>query len=211
MVTNLARAPAAHSPVDSPCMPYFQDERAVYGHIGYLLRAAAADEALGARLRAADAVVQYDVRRPNARITANLREGGDLRVDLGATELRPDVVLTMDGDTAHAYWQGQVNLSVALAKGQIKAFGPVAAILRLVPLSQALFPRYRDLVEGGDLPSLDASVGPTTVDANGQAPAPEGEAEASPPESETSAPEAEASASAAGESSAGEAAAEPAA
>ena len=142
-------------------MPYFQDDRAVYGHIGYLLRAATADEALAGRLRDADAVVQYDVRRPDARITAALRSEGDLRVDLGRTELRPDVVLTMDGDTAHAYWQGQVNFSVALAKGQIKAFGPVAAILRLVPLSQALFPRYRELVEGGDIPSLDASVGAT--------------------------------------------------
>src|SRR3954451_7821674 len=162
MVTNLARAPAAHSPVDSPCMPYFQDERAVYGHIGYLLRAAAADEALGARLRAADAVVQYDVRRPTARITANLREDGDLRVDLGDTELRPDVVLSMDGDTAHSYWQGEINIAVALAKGQIKAHGPVAAILRLVPVSRDLFPRSRALVEGGELPPLDASVGVVT-------------------------------------------------
>ncbi len=150
-------------------MPYFEDDRAVYGHIGYLLRAAATDEALSGRLRDADAVVQYDVRRPDARITAALRSEGDLRVDLGLTELRPDVVLTMDGDTAHAYWQGQVNLSVALAKGQIKAFGPVAAILRLVPLSQALFPRYRELVEGGDIPSLDASVGATTGDGAAQA------------------------------------------
>src|SRR3954466_10908587 len=112
MVTNLARAPAAHSPVDSPCMPYFQDERAVYGHIGYLLRAAVADEALAARLRAANAVVQYDVRRPNARITVALREDAEMRVDLGRTSLRPDVVLTMDGDTAHSFWQGEVNIAV---------------------------------------------------------------------------------------------------
>lgn len=140
-------------------MPYFDDARAVYGHIGYLLRAAVADESLAGRLRTADAVVQFDVRRPDARITAALRQEGDLRVDLGETELRPDVVLAMDGDTAHGYWQGQVNLASALAKGQIKAHGPVAAILRLVPLGKDLFPRYRDLVQGGDLPPLEASAG----------------------------------------------------
>ena len=188
-------------------MPYFEDDRAVYGHIGYLLRAATADEALSARLRDADAVVQYDVRRPDARITAALRSEGDLRVDLGRTELRPDVVLTMDGDTAHAYWQGQVNLSVALAKGQIKAFGPVAAILRLVPLSQALFPRYRDLVEGGDIPSLDASVGATA--GNGAERAAEAGAESEAPAGEPPAEQATEEGASAEAEPAAEAPAEP--
>src|SRR3954447_15617785 len=147
-------------------MPYFEDDRAVYGHIGYLLRAAVIDEELAGRLRAANAVIQYDVRRPNARITVALREEGDIRVDLGRTDLRPDVVLSMDGDTAHSYWQGEINIAVALAKGTIKAHGPVAAILRLVPVSRDLFPRYRDLVQGGELPPLDASYGVAVPEAD---------------------------------------------
>jgi len=31
---------------------------------------------------------------------------------------------------------------VALARGQIKAKGPVAKVLRLVPLARPVFPRY---------------------------------------------------------------------
>jgi hypothetical protein len=36
-----------------------------------------------------------------------------------------------------------VNVTVALARGQMKAKGPVAKILKLVPLVKPVFPRYR--------------------------------------------------------------------
>ena len=41
-------------------------------------------------------------------------------------------------------------LTVALARGQIKARGPVAKILKLVPLTKPLFPVYRDLIAQKD-------------------------------------------------------------
>ena len=46
----------------------------------------------------------------------------------------------MDADTAHRFWLGKVNVTVALARGQMKAKGPVAKILKLVPLDQAGLP-----------------------------------------------------------------------
>jgi hypothetical protein len=52
------------------------------------------------------------------------------------------VVMTMDADTAHKFWLGKVNVTVALARGQMKAKGPVAKILKLVPLTKPIFPRY---------------------------------------------------------------------
>jgi hypothetical protein len=50
--------------------------------------------------------------------------------------------MSMEADTAHKFWLGQVNVTVALARGQIKAKGPVAKILKLVPLTKPVFPRY---------------------------------------------------------------------
>ena len=46
----------------------------------------------------------------------------------------------MDADTAHRFWLGKVNVTVALARGQMKAKGPVAKILKLVPLVEAGLP-----------------------------------------------------------------------
>jgi hypothetical protein len=53
----------------------------------------------------------------------------------------------MAADTAHKFWLGQVNVTVAMARGQIKAKGPVAKILKLVPLTKPVFPRYKAQLE----------------------------------------------------------------
>jgi len=55
-------------------------------------------------------------------------------------------------DVARQFWLGQVNITTAMAKGQVKAKGPVPKILKLVPLTKILFPRYREsLVRSGRL------------------------------------------------------------
>ena len=72
-------------------------------------------------------------------------EPGD--VEFGETEMEPEVVMSMEADTAHRFWLGKVNVTVALARGQIKASGPVAKILKLVPLTKPAFPRYKALLE----------------------------------------------------------------
>jgi putative sterol carrier protein len=68
-------------------------------------------------------------------------------VDCGPTNMEPEVVMSMEADTAHRFWLGKVNVTVALARGQMKAKGPVAKILKLVPLVKPVFPRYRALLE----------------------------------------------------------------
>jgi len=53
----------------------------------------------------------------------------------------------MDADTAHRFWLGKVNVPVALARGQMKAKGPVAKILKLLPLTKPIFPRYKEQLQ----------------------------------------------------------------
>ena len=128
-------------------MPYFKDADEVYRFIGKLFQDLADDEELAPRFRRANTIVQYRYRNPESIITVNLREGEDGRVDLGETDMEPEVVMSMDADTAHRFWLGKVNVTVALARGQMKAKGPVAKILKLVPLVRPVFPRYRAMLE----------------------------------------------------------------
>ena len=115
-------------------MPYFKDAEDLYAHLGRLFEDIIADEDLGLRFKRADTVVQIRMRRPDSQVTVKALEEEELQVDFGVTELRPEVVLAMDADTAHRFWLGKVNVTVALARGQISARGPVAKILKLVPL-----------------------------------------------------------------------------
>jgi putative sterol carrier protein len=128
-------------------LPYFKDADEVYAYIGRLFEELAEDDELAPKFQKANTIVQYQYREPESQITVKLLEGEDGQVDCGATTLEPEVVMTMDADTAHRFWLGKVNVTVALARGQMKAKDPVAKILKLVPLVKPVFPRYRRLLE----------------------------------------------------------------
>ena len=128
-------------------MAYFKDAQDVYDTIGKLFVDLADDDELGPKFRKADTIVRYEFTNPDSQITVRLQPDQPGEVDFGETEMEPDVVMSMEADTAHRFWLGQVNVTVAMARGQIKAKGPVAKILKLVPLVKPVFPRYRQKLE----------------------------------------------------------------
>ena len=131
-------------------MPYFKDADEVYRYIGRLFEDLAEDDELAPKFRGANTIVQYRYRDPESIITVKLLEGEGGQVDFGDdTAMEPEVVMSMDADTAHRFWLGKVNVTVALARGQMKAKGPVAKILKLVPLVKPVFPRYKKMLEDG--------------------------------------------------------------
>ena len=128
-------------------MPVFKDDQEVYQYIGRLFQELTDDPELSPKFRRADTIVQYRYSNPDSQITVKMKEGEDGQVDFGETSLDPEIVMTMEADTAHKFWLGQVNVTMALAKGQMKAKGPVAKILKLVPLVKPVFPRYKAMLE----------------------------------------------------------------
>jgi putative sterol carrier protein len=128
-------------------LAYFKDADEVYRYIGKLFEDLAEDEELAPKFRKANTIVQYQYRNPESVITVRIQEDEDGQVDCGDTDLEPEVVMSMEADTAHKFWLGKVNVTVALARGQMKAKGPVAKILKLVPLVKPVFPRYRAMLE----------------------------------------------------------------
>ena len=128
-------------------MAYFKNAEEVYSYIGRLFEELAEDDEMAPKFRKANTIVQYRYREPESQITVKQLEGEGGQVDCGETTMEPEVVMTMDADTAHRFWLGKVNVTVALARGQMKAKGPVAKILKLVPLVKPVFPRYRSMLE----------------------------------------------------------------
>lgn len=128
-------------------MAYFKDEQEVYQFIGRLFQDLAVDDVLFPQFQKANTIVQFPFKNPVSQITLKIKEGEVGQVDLGPTELVPEVVMTMDADVAHKFWLGYVNVTVALARGQMKAKGPVAKILKLLPLTKQVFPRYKKMLD----------------------------------------------------------------
>ena len=130
-------------------MAYFADEGEVYEYIGGVFEAVVADPELAEKFRRSvpDTIVQYRFHDPESTITVAVPEVGPGRVDCGTTDLEPELTMEMQADVAHRFWLGHVNVTVALARGQIIAKGPVPKVLKLIPLMKPTFPRYRARLE----------------------------------------------------------------
>ena len=126
---------------------YFRNDQEIYETIGKLFEGLRDDPELFPKFQKANTIVRYEFREPDSEITVKMLDGEPGQVDLGPSEMEPEVTMSMEADTAHRFWLGKVNITVALARGQIKAQGPVAKILKLVPLVKPVFPRYEAQLE----------------------------------------------------------------
>lgn len=129
-------------------MSYFTDADDVYRYLGGVFRLAA-DTEVGPKLASADIDLQVYYSDPDAKVLIRMH-GDNIEVEDGADNEDADVKLFMPADIGDRYWRGEYNLAVGLAKGQVRAKGPVNKILRLVPLTRPIFPMYREMVAEKD-------------------------------------------------------------
>ena len=124
-------------------MSTFSDAAEVYKYVGGVFRIAADHPEIGPKMRAAGITMQVNYTEPAASLTIRFQE--PMEVVDGGQDDNADVRLSMPADIAHKYWRGEYSPAVGLAKGQVKAKGPVNKILKLVPITKPLFPIYREL------------------------------------------------------------------
>lgn len=130
-------------------MSYFANDTELYQYVGGAFRAAADHPEVGPALRGANLVLRVEYADPSAILTVVMKEPA-VEVIEGPCDISPDVKMTMSADSANKYWRGEFNVAVGLAKGQVKAKGPVTKILKLIPITKPIFPIYRDLVAAKD-------------------------------------------------------------
>jgi hypothetical protein len=135
-------------------MTYFQDAADVDHFIGGIFTECLTDPDLGPKFAASGTILRLNFTEPDVTIVVDCANN---KVYTGAALAgAPDsnVEMFMTSDVAHRYWLGQVNVSVALAKGMMRAKGPIPRILKLVPLTKHVFPRYQRMIEESGRPEL---------------------------------------------------------
>lgn len=123
----------------------FDDEAEVYRTIGTMFDEAVADPVIGPELAASGVVLRIEMQDPTAVISVDLPSR---TVETGAgSTLKPTMTIKGKADDVHAYWMGDLNVGVAIARGQIRVRGSVPTLLKLAGAAKPLFPRYRALIE----------------------------------------------------------------
>ena len=121
------------------------------------------DPQVGPKIAKSGIVIQFRYSEPEAQTTINAKEkptqpGAFCDVFHGKSDLKPDVVMTMKADIAHAFWLGKVNLMAALAKKDIVAKGPIAKVIKLVPAITPLFKVYPQVLKEKGYSELDYEI-----------------------------------------------------
>jgi hypothetical protein len=130
-------------------VPHFSSADEIYASLGACLKAAATDPDNARDFQRVGTIVRLETVAPKAQITMKLEADQPAEVEFGESKLRPAAILAMPGDVAQGFWLGEVNIITALAQEKMKAQGPVAVILKLVPLVNVVAPLYRAQQEGG--------------------------------------------------------------
>lgn len=120
-------------------MPFFTDTNEAEKYIGQVFEIAINDPVVGPKLRDAGVTLAINMINPEGKIFVDYAAGQVLR---GATDRTADVELFGEADISHRFWLGQVNVATALARGQLRAKGPVTKILKIIPLAKPIFPQY---------------------------------------------------------------------
>jgi len=84
-------------------------------------------------------------RLPNLDGTITLEmKNGTIKPTFGPTDIKPDAMTTQNDDIFIKFWQGKLNLMIAMTKGQVKSSGAVTKMLKLLP---KIGPVYKLFVE----------------------------------------------------------------
>ncbi len=120
----------------------FNNSAEVADYIGGIFEAAFVDPEIGPKLVDTGLVIAFDFTDPDAVVVIDMANKAVREGLAGGPE--PTATMSMTADTGNAYWQGKVNLPLAMAKKKIKVDGNVASLLKLAPLGKKLYPVYID-------------------------------------------------------------------
>jgi hypothetical protein len=122
-------------------MPKYAQPQDLYNFVGGMFDRAWADPDLGPKFSATGAVLLVKCTDPDSEVVLDM-PNKKAYPSVSEAPVAPNATLKMSTETANAFWQGKVNMTLAMAKGEVKAEGSVMKVLKLVPNVKHLFPAY---------------------------------------------------------------------
>lgn len=118
----------------------FKDGDDFLAYVGGVFDDAFADPKTRDQLSGTGIVMRVCATDPDAEFVVDTTALKVRQVGDGGTD--PNSTITMTADMHNAYWQGRLNLILAIAKKQVKIEGDLKAMLKLAPLSRPLEKAY---------------------------------------------------------------------
>jgi putative sterol carrier protein len=128
-------------------MATFSDADEVYKTVGAFLEDITHSEDLGPKFAASNTSFLISYSDPIADMLVDCTgDMPEVKCGEGVGE-SAEIQLTMSADDGHKFWLGKLNMTIAMAKGQVKAKGPVSKMMKLLPAMRPAFPRYAEFLK----------------------------------------------------------------
>lgn len=93
-------------------------------------------------LQTAKMVLRFNLRDPDLVIVIDATED-PIGVYINDQARKPSADFTLKADVANRFWNGKINLAIALTKKDIVARGPIPKILKLVKILGTMYGFYK--------------------------------------------------------------------
>ena len=106
------------------------------------------------KLAKSQVVVRFDVEDPEVHMTINFRDpgpNGEIGTLTFDSDVEPEISVWSKSETTNKFWQGKLNTTVAMARGQVKLDGSVAKALGLLSKIKPLYEVYPEILKEMDL------------------------------------------------------------
>ncbi|HKN39151.1 MAG TPA: SCP2 sterol-binding domain-containing protein [Acidimicrobiia bacterium] len=128
-------------------MPTFQSPEDVYTTVGAFLAEITRAPDMRPKFVNADTSFLVNFTDPAGRILVDCTQDPPVVTTDPPEEAAAEIRLGMSADDAHRFWQGKLNMTVALAKKQVQVAGPMTKMMKLLPALRPAFPRYVEFLE----------------------------------------------------------------
>lgn len=127
-------------------MGLFKDSDDVYETLGVFFEELLAHPDLGVKMANLNMVMHVRYTDPLADLTLDTTLSPPV-VRRGEEPEHYDAWMEMKADIGNRFWLGDLNVAAAMARGQIKARGGVARLMRMIPVMKPAFGLYRARLE----------------------------------------------------------------
>jgi len=121
----------------------FESTAKMYEVLGELFETLLKDPTAGPKYREAGIVIKFNIHEPEGFIWLT----GDGEVICGEADYKPTIEMSLSGDSCHQFWLQEIKLPTALAKGLIKAKGPMPKVLNLLPMLKPAYNAYPEIAK----------------------------------------------------------------
>ncbi|MCF6249157.1 MAG: SCP2 sterol-binding domain-containing protein [Desulfobacula sp.] len=133
-------------------MAVFESKEKMVEVLGGLFNILLNDPDAGPKFAGSDITIKFNISDPSAQLYITPGDGKKGKVFWDVKDIKPDVEMTLSGDTCHKFWLKQIGMPIALAKGLIKARGPMPKVLKLLPILKPAFAAYPEWAKSQGMP-----------------------------------------------------------